>query len=310
MTNANFATEASLLTQNTLMLQTHIRSSYSSCNKSGVKKIYVNFDTRFSTDIGSGGGSDLANYNFVLPIRLTNIKSMSVTNVEVPISYFNISSNMGNNTFRINNIDAEIITPIIIPDGQYTLNQLQTVINNLLPPDVRFSINTNGQSVFSVNGISDYYIEFYTDSMVDNDKNDPKFKLGWMLGFRYVAYPLKNYTSLVSECICNLNGSRYLYLVVDEFQNGKENTFNSLVSSSMLKKNILARVTPSYVNYPYGSVLPANMANGYLRSDTRTYKGKVDIQRLNVQLVNEIGKVICLNGGYIMFCLELEVHDT
>ena len=277
----------------------------------GVRKLYVNFDTRFSNDIvGSGNRAD---YNFVLPVRLTNIKSMSVTNVEMPITYYNISQAFGNNTFRITNVVTGNARTVSLSDGQYTSSGLQTAINAELPVGVTFSINSHGQSVFtnaSIGG-NGYYLEFYTDTLGGYDKNNPKFKLGWILGFRYIAYPLNWGQSLISECILNLHGPRYLYLLVDEFQNGKDNTFNSaLGEAGILKKNILARVAPDYVNFPYSSILPANLANGNLLSDTRAYhRGKVDIQRLNVQVVNEIGQIMALNGGYIMFCLEFEVSD-
>lgn len=315
------------------------------------RKLYVNFDTRFSNDLSitSGvSGVDLADYNFVLPVRLTNIISMSVTNVEIPISYYNISASFGNNFFIIKNILTGNVYNVVLSDGQYTPTSLQTSINSLLPSDLTFSINSYGQSVFTYTDVSggEYNFDFYTNTLNGcdvNGCNNPKFKLGWLLGFRYINYSLDGGNTLISECIVNFNGPRYLYLVVDEFQNGKENTFNSLVSSlmfnaeiidsnckksnlcdknslitttpnnkfnslissSILKKNILARITPSYKDYPYHSIMPANLLNGALLSDKRAYnRGKIDIQRLNVQLVNEIGQVICLNGGHLAFCLE------
>jgi len=303
-----------------------------------VRKLYVNFDTRFSNDVISGLGSgdadynltseasassakylrcsrlsSSASYNFVLPVRLTNIKSMSVTNVEMPISYYNISAALGNNTFRITRAMSGNAWTVSLSDGQYSSSALQTAVNAELPAGVTFSINSHGQSVFTNSDISGsaYYVEFYTDTLGGYDKNNPKFKLGWIMGFRYVAYPIPTGSGLVSECILNLNGPRYLYLVVDEFQNGKENSFNSALGDiGIMKKNILARVAPSYKDHPYGTIMPANLSNGALLSDTRRYnRGKVDIQRLNVQLVNEIGQVMQLNGGHVAFCLAFDVAD-
>jgi hypothetical protein len=289
----------------------------------GGGKLYVSLDTRFSNNIGSdagagagggSGGTADANYNFVLPIRLTNIQSMSVTNIEIPISYYNISANLGNNTFRVTRVASGNVWTVSLSDGQYTATKLQTMVNAGLPPGLTFSTNANGQSVFTNTDISgsNYYVEFYTDTFGGYDKNNPKFKLGWIMGFRYIAYPISaGGGSLVSECILNLNGPRYLYLVVDEFQNGKENSFNSALGDiGMMKKNILARVATSYHDYPYGTILPANLSNGALTSDCRTYFGggrSVDIQRLNVQLVNEIGQVMDLRGDHIMFCLEFDL---
>lgn len=52
------------------------------------------------------------------------------------------------------------------------------------------------------------------------------------------------------------------------------------------------------------SVLP--LSNDDLLSDVRSYTGKVDIQKLNVQLVNENGIAMNLNGADFSFCLRLE----
>jgi len=76
----------------------------------------------------------------------------------------------------------------------------------------------------------------------------------------------------------------------------------------IIRKNILARVTTDYAVYPYGSILTANLFNGLLTTDLRLYAlgGKIDLQKLNIQLVNENGEIMNLNGEDISFCLRLE----
>ena len=188
------------------------------------KKLYVNFDTRFSNDIGcgSGGGSGTtsfnfpqntpnatmsnatsASFNFVPPVRLTNIQSMSVTNVELPISYYNISTTLGNNTFRITNVVSGNAWTISLPNGHYNTSEFKNIINSSLPSGVTFSVNSQGQSVFTNMDISGspLYVEFYTDTLGGYDKNNPKFKLGWIMGFRYIAYPIAYGASLIAYLI-------------------------------------------------------------------------------------------------------------
>jgi hypothetical protein len=41
-------------------------------------------------------------------------------------------------------------------------------------------------------------------------------------------------------------------------------------------------------------------------SDRRQYSGKVDIQKLNVQLIDDTGTPVDLNGLDFSFCLEVE----
>jgi len=274
---------------------------------------YLNIDTRFSDDFS---GFDNATYTVMLPERLTNIKSMTVTNVEVFLSYFNISAAKGNNTFRITDVGSGVHTTVTIPDGQYSPAGLQTAVSGLLPAGVTYQVDSQGHSIFTVVDPSGsaQYVEFYTDSRGGYDKRNPKFKLGWVMGYRNVAYPIPAGGSLVSESLVNLNGPRYLYLVVDEFQNGKGDSFVSVLSTSLMNKQIIARIAISEADYSFGSIVDANLANGLLISDTRTYGcggergggGKIDIQQFNIQLVDETGAVVDLNGDDVSFCLKLE----
>lgn len=285
--------------------------------KKETKYKYLNIDTRFSYNFSN---FDYANFTVVLPDRLTNIKSMTVTNVEVFLSYFNISAAKSNNTFRITDVSSGLYTNIIIPDGQYSFTDFKTTLNGLLPNGITYDVDPHGHSIFTVidpSG-SSQYIEFYTDSRGGYDKRNPKFKLGWIMGYRNVAYPIVSGHSLISESLVNLNGPRYLYLVVDEFQNGKGDSFISVLSTSLMNKQIIARIAISGYDYSFGSIVDANLINGLLISDTRTYGcdnsnrscggggGKIDIKQLNIQLVDETGAIVNLNGDDISFCLKLE----
>ena len=272
---------------------------------------HVSLDTKFSDEYDS---LEYANYNFTFPDRISDVKSMTVTNVEIPVSWYNISAAFGNNTFRILNVtdvSNVVVSVVIIPDGQYTVDVLTTTINGLLPSGVSFETNENKLSVFSVtDGLSNFYIEFFTDSKGENNVNQPKFRLGWLLGFRSLAYPIRVDIGadgfIVSESPINLNGPRYLYLMIDEFQNGKPNSFVSVLSASFMKKNIMARISLSNLKFPYGSVCVANYTNGFLTSDKRIFDKGCDIQRLNIQLVNENGEIVKTNGTNMTICFVFE----
>ena len=282
---------------------------------------YLNIDTRFSDDFSLIGS---ANYNMVLPDRLANIKTMAVTNIEIPMSFYNISEALGNNTFSLVQRDSVyngIIQTfvVVIPDGQYTLSMLQSAIQSSLPKDLLFSFDSNGHAVFTSTYYEDnediiqnsYTIVFNVaaSSVCESTKMTPKFKLGWLLGFKKLDYflPALDVSFFVSENPCRLTGPKYLYLIIDEFQSGTQNSFVSVLSSSIIRKNIIARITMDYAVYPYGTILPANLFNGLLTTDLRTYAGgKIDLQKLNIQLVNENGEIMNLNGEDISFCLRLE----
>ena len=254
---------------------------------------YINVDTKFRDEYNA---NTTTNYNITLPQKVNEVKKMSVTNVELPMTFYNISENLGNNSMKITTGPSELI--LKIPDGQYTQASLATAINTSTISTITFTIDNKTQ----VTAPSGSIIEFDIDSTGNFAKYNFKFRLGWLLGFRKQSYTFTSST-LNSECLVDLSGPRYLYLVVDEFTGtGNQNSF---LPTTLINKNVLARIPISLQMYPFMSVYPFHRTNGLL-SDVRSYTGKVDIQKLNVQLVNENGIIMDLNGADFSFCLRLE----
>jgi hypothetical protein len=97
-----------------------------------------------------------------------------------------------------------------------------------------------------------------------------------------------------------------LYIVVDEFSRGNQSSFVSPLPSSLINKNILARISIDYRKYDFGDIIVGNQFNGVLLSDNRSYTGKTDLQKLNVQIVNEWGIPVNLNGLDFSFTIMVE----
>ena len=124
-----------------------------------------------------------------------------------------------------------------------------------------------------------------------------------LFGFRNGIY--SGNSSYVSEGVIDLNGSRYLYLVVDDYNNNVNNSFYSAFNSSILNKNILARIT---TQSSYFNILSQN--NLSLITTPRQYFGPVDIQKLRIQLLDEYGRIVDLHNMDYSFCLTLQsVYD-
>jgi hypothetical protein len=394
-----------------------------------LKTKYINLDTRFSDDYND---SSATNYNLTLPERINEIKSITVTNIELPMSFYNISSSLGNNSFQIvnhsingsapylnametenRNDNNEIVDTIIIPDGNYSISDLKTTINaemdklNRVPKNANGMLvvnssgnivyesngttmitltntnapfDTNGELVFDRNQNGDYILDSYgnfrvtllnsnlvwingapantNDLQFDYytkgsggiqcyfysnrsnitvhfavnekgtfDKYNFKAKLGWIMGFRKISCNISYSSQSIvgtydpmngfgpagqpltyGEFLADLNSLRYVYLAMDEFNKGAQNSFISPTHSSLLNKNIIARISLDRSNYGFGTYLPANNQNGLLLSDRREYNGKIDLHKLKLQIVNEMGIPLPLNGFDFSLCLELE-HD-
>jgi hypothetical protein len=271
------------------------------------KKKYWNIDTQFRDDYQNLSGPAI----LTLPQPIPNVNSVSVVNAEIPVSFSNISASLGNNTIQITRVSNSAIFLLVLPDGWYNADLLKSKINAQLTTfdlsGLSYDISSN-YSKFSV--VSDAFIlQFASVSTATTkgfDKYDVKSRLGWILGFRDISYRVNSGVSLFSSSAIDLWRPRYFYLVVDEFSGNTPNSFVSPLTTSVLNKNILAKITMDYSLHPFGTILPANLSNGYLQSDKRTYGGIVNLQRLRIQLVNEYGVAVDLNGQDFSFCLEIE----
>jgi len=267
--------------------------------ESTTKTKYLTIDTRFRDKYDS---SCVANYNITLPERINNVKSMRVTNVEIPVSYYNISANIGNNAFYFKQSDKFV--DIIVPDGNYDETTLIETVNTAIPfATIVFSIE-NHRGVFTNNDLVGECIIGFNLSQNPTIQTGVLSTFGWLLGYRKSLYTLALNAKIASESFAMLTGPRYLFLVVDEFTNGNPHSFLSLSRTSELSsQQILARITTG-IN-PFGTVLVADTYSNCC-SDTRIYSNEVNIQRLNVKLVDELGTIVDLNGMDLSFCLELQ----
>jgi hypothetical protein len=282
----------------------------------------INIDTRFRENYYA---TQASNFHLDLPIRLTQVVSLQLSALELPTTFYAISKVFGNNFFVIS-LPNTSIEPLIvtIPDGNYTYLTLQDYINNFIGTDpsvpveyqsINFlaDINTPGATgsggsgkmvIGSTSGLVDFVINFQTDRYGNDDKQTPlPLKLGWLMGFRSGYY--ENNATYVSEGLIDLLGPRYIYLVVDDFHNNVSDGFYGAFTASLLNKNILARITLQ------GSVFNIIAQNNLLLVSTaRQYFGPVDIQKMQIQLLDEYGRILDLNNMDYSFCLSFQtIYD-
>lgn len=246
----------------------------------------------------------LSNFSFDLPYRINEVKSISILTCELPMSFYNISAALGNNAFQITTGTLQRI--IIVPDNQYTESSLSSTMNNLLVgTGLTYSV-LNKFSVFTNTSPTTSIINFDVDMYGSQSTTNLRFRLGGNLGYPYASYVINTTKNIQSPGFLDLNGPRYIYLDVDEFSNSNPLSFSTQFDNTSNNKNILGRFTIDRNNFPFGTIMPVNFGNGRLATDTRVYSGKVDLYRLNLRLVNEIGLPIDLNGQDFSFCLEIQ----
>jgi len=297
--------------------------------KTRVISRHLNVDTRFRKSSPQSSSTDFV---FQLPMKLNKVVSMQLATFEMPYSFYRFSSALGNNymNFGVVYLDSgyddseplEAFKTIVIPDGNYTLDELIDILNSLISPRNPDSSLIDPNDYFS-------YIEFSLDThtnkvsikrnpmitgklldiTIDQRKNsngvivisaDYTMKLGWQLGFTKEQY--RDSPVYTGESVADIYNIKYIYFVVDDFNNSVNNHFINAFDESIMSPNILARISL----YKNGFHL---LSEGDLNiiTEPRKYFGPVDISRLRIRLIDDRGRPLHLNGADYSFCLSFKM---
>lgn len=128
--------------------------------------------------------------------------------------------------------------------------------------------------------------------------------LGYQIGFREINYDgNKSYTS---ESIFNNIYSSYLYLVLEDYTGAQQssNTFG-ILKNGILDKNILGviPITSSVSKITFDS-------NANFIYKKREYFGPVDISKISVKLINQLGDLVNLQDTDYNFSIQVtSIYD-
>jgi hypothetical protein len=289
------------------------------------RTINLNIDTKFRE---SYYVTQSSNFHINLPIKVNSVVNMTLSAIEFPpTAFYSVSKMLGNNFFwlRAGSEAASDLeeTVVIIPDGNFTAPDAVELINTFLQTlststylqYIYFSVNENAsgtsgssQLLVAVNESYPFAVpfNFIIDLQADitgaPDYSTPlPLKLGWKLGFRNGIYT--NNSAYITEGVLNLAGASYLYLAIDDYNNAN-NTFFSAFNESVLNKNILARVA---VQSSVSSAV--TFSNIGLVTTPREYYGPVNIEKMQIQMLDEYGRIINLNNMDYSFCLTFTTGE-
>jgi hypothetical protein len=197
----------------------------------------------------------------------------------------------------------------------------------------RFEIN------FSCPYIEDFDNNTSLDLVETNynkiDSTPLPLKFGWILGYRNTLYTSHNKladsgdkaisavvqdangntsssgvkslpgSTYLSEGFFECAGPRYLFLVVDDFNNNVNNGLFSAFNSSVLNKNILARIPIKGTPF---SVFVDDVQS--LTAPPRQYFGPVNLDKFRIQLLDEFGRIINLHNMDFSFGMNIvSIYD-
>jgi hypothetical protein len=147
--------------------------------------------------------------------------------------------------------------------------------------------------------ISSIALDFTLNSSGITDTVSIISKIGWNLGFiRPKYFGAKVY---VADTLPEPASMRYIYLVVNDFNNSVNNHFVGAFNNWILNDNILARIT---INGQYFNILMENDLSQHI--EPRKYFGPVDIYRLQFKLLDDHGRVLDMNNANYSICLTFK----
>lgn len=275
-----------------------------------IKEKIVSIDTKYRRDYDYRQN---ASTTVIFGERLNEVRSLEVVSADLPITFYNIRGDndcdgIGNNYLKITISSSSAM--LILTPGYYTPTTLKTEINakllDLGAPysDLSFDISNN-LSVFS-SASSTATITMNVNITGNTVDANLRNSLGWILGFRDAVYTVTSVNHLYSEQVLLIRSPRHVFIAINEFSQSNVNSFIAPFENTSLNKNIIAKI--SIPTMEFGETLCANLTNGYLVSSVRKYGEKVNIQRMNLELLDDAGRVMNLNGGDFSICL-LMTHE-
>ena len=190
----------------------------------------------------------------------------------------------------------------IITENDISLNKAYSGIKT-------FELNFNASQIpneRSIGPFSPSYLSvqlpeyYYTPNPLDY-----KQLFGWILGYRAPLYQnavedAAGYTYYRSESILDLTGPKYLFLIVDDFNKSMNVNFLTVSTKGLLSDNIIARISQK------GQIFSIQSQNDFgIYSEPRYYYGPVNINKIQIKLIDEYGRIINLNNKDFSFTLRL-----
>lgn len=295
------------------------------------KRIITNYlliDSKFRENYDTTSSS---NFMVNLPTRLSNVVSIQLSSFEIPITFYGISANYGNNLFQIvinyldeDDMETTVFKNIIVPDGNYNPFVFIETVNNLISPRDEDGILLDSDDIFGYISVkvdlSDNYsgtgrVTFMTEGLKANlitsfeikfikpyNCNDTKFPLSTRIGynFGFTKEEYKGKKKYVSEMIIEPATIRYFYLAIDDYNNNNNNNQYITVykNSTTLTSSIIAKIS---VKSSYFSLIMENDLN--ITTEPRDYFGPVNLQRLQVSLLDDHGRILDMTQGNFSFTL-------
>tara|TARA_Y100000992_G_C21265213_1_gene493609 strand:- start:525 stop:1631 length:1107 start_codon:yes stop_codon:yes gene_type:complete len=293
----------------------------------------LNIDSRFRDNYYSTNSTD---YNIKLPLSFEKVIQMELMHIELPLTFYAVTKEKGNNYFwiKIDRVGEELVDiyfQVELADGNYQVSEIKVALDNAIYNslveqyqlgDISLDVNIESYTnklFFNLSerptSVIGYEINFSCPYMEGGSLNQPtdrlnehyrtvdgtslQLKLGWALGYRFSKYR-GSLTTYIGEAPYENPLPRYLYLALDDYNNNVNNCIYSAFNSSILNKNILAKL--GYYGSSYDIYKAYKVDDG---QHFRNYFGPVTIRKISIKLIDEYGRQVDLNNIDFSFGLAL-----
>jgi hypothetical protein len=249
---------------------------------------FINLDSQFR-QYTNGSDSTSTDYTLDLSDKLKDVLNLRVFSYQIPYSWYTIDVAYGNTCLWITDGSSNI--NVSIAPGNYSASEFVSDLSNNFtsagfynyPTGGPISYNSNNGKItlnlfgtdFSGNTIDNVHVSFtvsastkitffdFTSVLQCNNnclsKSNHYFNntLGWIMGYR-VPYTYVDASGNIAPCILDLNGPKYLILVIDDYNQNHVN--NGLVSIAQYSNTLKI---PYYYSpdLPYTCITPAQQGN-------------------------------------------------
>jgi len=259
---------------------------------------FVNLDSQFR-QYSSGAESSSTDYTLDLSDTLKNVLSLKLFSYQIPYSWYTIDVTYGNTCFWIteNNVNIKVS----VNPGNYNIGQFIDALNTSFS-DAGFTFSQQPVSIgattarLTFNLYGGIYHSGQSDEFTINQNTVITFydysgklqcvssclktiylnqTLGWLMGFR-VPYTIVDASGNAASSVIDLNGTKYLILVLDDYN--KNHLNNGLVSISQYVGNI--KIPFASPDLPYTCISPNTDFN--IQNDTNS--NLISSDKLNINL--------------------------
>ena len=278
-----------------------------------VKDVVVNIDSSFRDD----QKSLTSDFVITLPDLLKNVISLEVASISAVVGFLDISDKLQNNYFHYQ-VGSGAIQKHVIADGLYQGSN--KILDNNVVPSV-FTLTDNSQRVqgdtnhhltspLTINnssGASD--LTLYFNKLPNNDDDNlPNLRqrAGWtVFGYHEETLVIPAGQSYTFKYLPSIETSQYMFLVLDDFQNNFNQTIINPSAQHLQSNNIVSKI--DCANAVNNNLLKNTMSQSVF-SPERKYFGPVDLQKFKIQLVDEFGRVVDLQGLDFSFSILLKTQ--